>query len=499
MFEDALILHLSDLQFGENNRFGINRYENDDSYIHLYDKLVEDIELITRQAGKNIDLIIHSGDLAERSLPDEYGHSLSFFSKLAAAINIDRNKIVIVPGNHDINWTLIQHERQKAEMEKRTYVAPYIEKFYYLNNFYKDFYGDYNLNNQLYKIFKYDDLKLLIIALTSCYSECDLDGTHTGDFGPTQLNDAFLCAKELDQNRDYLWIVVLHHGLETTALAPEEALAHPDELISICRDYGVEIILHGHQHIAKTYIKGDTGFPVYIFSSGSAGLDTKSLPDVLNHYSILSINRFDYTRYHRQYSTQVINATRGLGKWTPDASNFDNGIESEKFYFDLFELPKKKSLQTNPIEYIKYACQKHNEKEIREQVGRKYIPNLYVHREFESNLGEALYNDDQLTDKLIDIREDTFNYIFKVLEECEKQYQSKAVIEKQDKASVYLTQTGETIDDILAGGRPRDGIKRDLFTKLIDQLRQLVAVAADIQSPTKIYNYASSSFPVELV
>ncbi|MGH8459743.1 MAG: metallophosphoesterase family protein, partial [Nevskiales bacterium] len=49
------------------------------------------------------DLVIASGDLAELGKKKEFDDVLEFFGLLTAALDLPRERVVIVPGNHDIN------------------------------------------------------------------------------------------------------------------------------------------------------------------------------------------------------------------------------------------------------------------------------------------------------------------------------------------------------------------------------------------------------------
>ncbi len=87
------ILHLSDLHFGtlENAR-------------NWYDQLAED--LINALGIKKLDALILSGDIANRSVPEEYQAAERFLKDVSTEFDLDPSRLVIVPGNHDPDWCL---------------------------------------------------------------------------------------------------------------------------------------------------------------------------------------------------------------------------------------------------------------------------------------------------------------------------------------------------------------------------------------------------------
>lgn len=60
------------------------------------------------------DLIVISGDLTQHAEPGEYAVALDFMERLLALVDGDRSRIVLVPGNHDVNWTLSRQAYGKS-------------------------------------------------------------------------------------------------------------------------------------------------------------------------------------------------------------------------------------------------------------------------------------------------------------------------------------------------------------------------------------------------
>src|SRR5688572_18363907 len=104
MLESIAFLHLSDIQFGRNHRFG--RLADVDSGIDsldsLFSRLSHDLD-IHLSAGTKIDFVVVSGDLAENGAKKEFDDACEFLARLAKHLSLPRSRFIVIPGNHDIN------------------------------------------------------------------------------------------------------------------------------------------------------------------------------------------------------------------------------------------------------------------------------------------------------------------------------------------------------------------------------------------------------------
>lgn len=90
------LLHVSDLhQRGE--REARDRWKRRRV---LGDAWVRNLEDLARTGP--IDLLCFTGDLADWGLPEEYAGATSFFDQLCTYTNVPHERLVLVPGNHDI-------------------------------------------------------------------------------------------------------------------------------------------------------------------------------------------------------------------------------------------------------------------------------------------------------------------------------------------------------------------------------------------------------------
>jgi 3',5'-cyclic AMP phosphodiesterase CpdA len=87
------ILHLSDIHLGTLDQ--ATTYYN---RLHL--DLTQNLNL------DKLDYLLISGDIANKSTPDEYKAAFKFVNQIQKSFGLKENQVIIAPGNHDLNWDL---------------------------------------------------------------------------------------------------------------------------------------------------------------------------------------------------------------------------------------------------------------------------------------------------------------------------------------------------------------------------------------------------------
>lgn len=67
------------------------------------ERFIKNLKNIVNNTIYKIDSIIFSGDLGDKGDKDKIAEGMDFLMKIASEINVDKEKIVIIPGNHDLN------------------------------------------------------------------------------------------------------------------------------------------------------------------------------------------------------------------------------------------------------------------------------------------------------------------------------------------------------------------------------------------------------------
>lgn len=88
----ATVLHISDTQFGRYHRFG----DSDNLAGHL----VRDVTRLVSGGVPPVDLVVVSGDIAERGKRPEFQQARAFVDEICRELELGPERVVVVPGNH---------------------------------------------------------------------------------------------------------------------------------------------------------------------------------------------------------------------------------------------------------------------------------------------------------------------------------------------------------------------------------------------------------------
>ncbi len=123
------ILHLTDMHFavGGNRNQHIWRYDREDETRHTM------VEAITSALGqqRKIGLVIISGDFTFIGDPAEFNEARTAISHLLGILDLSADHLVIIPGNHDIQWTTDAVYDHNSEVVQAPQAAKrHYEEFY---------------------------------------------------------------------------------------------------------------------------------------------------------------------------------------------------------------------------------------------------------------------------------------------------------------------------------------------------------------------------------
>jgi predicted MPP superfamily phosphohydrolase len=114
------LLHLSDIHFQAPLCLTPDKDPNESFRV----RLEEDLEEMCSD-GVPVDAILVGGDIAYQADPDEYVAAKDWLLRVADACNCNPSRILTVPGNHDVDWTICAlppvSNAQDAVVNKRTF------------------------------------------------------------------------------------------------------------------------------------------------------------------------------------------------------------------------------------------------------------------------------------------------------------------------------------------------------------------------------------------
>jgi 3',5'-cyclic AMP phosphodiesterase CpdA len=316
----STIFHVSDLHFGSINIEGqtvdMHRFYDSDNSRRLSLELNEEFTRALQQRGvpPTKATIVISGDLTYTGSPPEFELAEHFLIELCEMTGIPRQRVVLVPGNHDVSWNLA-----RADPSHRfdAYLA-FLGKFYdeetfrtrypFLSEWDRIFSSKRPKPNQI--VSWWLDGDILYVGLNSCVYEDEQH--HYGFVGLAQLRSLSSQLDSLTHGQGVVRVAVLHHHLHPFPEALE-LRSQPDVYLdmSTVRDagaverrlemYGFDLVLHGHKHkpqlretlLRDRRVEGAKEWKRLIVSGcGSTGVAEKELEHGLgNHYAIIDVLR----------------------------------------------------------------------------------------------------------------------------------------------------------------------------------------------------------------
>ncbi|MCK9435820.1 MAG: metallophosphoesterase [Synergistaceae bacterium] len=303
------ILHISDLH-----------KEDSDNYDNLLQSLKDDCEKYVASGIQKPKIVVISGDLIKGGTTNEistqYSNVTCFINQIVDFfLDGDKTRIVIVPGNHDIDWNESKQSMQREVDENKkknvldllsanrsirwswkdfcfyqiAHNDKYNNRFALFSNFYNGFYGDdYSLNpDEQFKLYDIPQFGLTFIGFNSCYGNDHLN--LSGIIKPECISRASeKLRKFYSQGR--LLIAVWHHN---TIGLPFENNYMDKRVLRSMMDKHIQIGLHGHHHMCQATYEYKNVFEddkLLIISAGTLYGTTKTLPSgTKRQYNLIEI------------------------------------------------------------------------------------------------------------------------------------------------------------------------------------------------------------------
>jgi hypothetical protein len=324
------ILHLSDLHLSQQRKA--------DQY---YAQLAEDL----RGGGldlQQLDYLAVSGDVANLSTEAEYQAARNFFDRLTRDFNLRKDHIILVPGNHDLNWSLSRqaysqfideselptplpdnHIREENGIRVRDR-AKWLQRLKHFQDFYRSLCGqDYPLeHDQQGVVYNFAEDKLVFLGLNSAWDlghsvkNAVLDKP---SINPHALNG--LLELMTGTYQDWLKIAVWHHPIRG-----KEAM-DPYFIERLCKA-GFQIYMSGHIHEAIAgFHHYDEVRKIIEIGAGTFGAIAHQTPGVPLQYNVLKLDRETCT-----LTVMTRKREHEDGAWEADARWVDRDKDPKWFY-----------------------------------------------------------------------------------------------------------------------------------------------------------------------
>jgi predicted phosphodiesterase len=290
------ILHLSDLHIAKENEAEI-----------YGTALISDLR--KSQYVTTIHYLILSGDIGNYSTENEYKAACIFIKKIIEKMNLSYEKIIIAPGNHDLNWEISRHAYDQKNTIQN--MDLYQQRF---NNFNQYFYKiikktDYPSKPEEQAILHiFDDDKIIILSLNSSW-EIDHINTKMASINGLSLSKAL---DKIMPYKGYLKIAVFHHPLSYYGINNNEMVN--SDFMQLLSQNGFKICFHGHIHEARNNNFRDLRENISIIGGGTFGAPSnQQVPGIPLQYNILAYDKNKHSiRAHSRRKEKP------EGAWYPD-------------------------------------------------------------------------------------------------------------------------------------------------------------------------------------
>jgi 3',5'-cyclic AMP phosphodiesterase CpdA len=302
------LLHISDTQFGAHHQFGLGI----DS---LASRLLNDL-LSLRELVPAPDVVVVSGDLTEWARPEEFAAVAAFLDQLLDSLHLESERLVVVPGNHDINRDLCESYFLQCRGNGQEVLPPYYPKWAPYANFTAASLGSTRFTpDRPYSLHVLEDQRLVFAEINSTFGESHLEVDHYGRCGEDQLQ---WMRERLEKYANFVRVAVVHHNVRAQSdTIDEERLRDDGDFARLIAPH-CDFILHGHTHNGKTDRMPDG---TLILATGSAAVKSNWRPtETGNQYQILQLTDRYIKRWTRRYHPN-------RREWIADTSLSANGAD----------------------------------------------------------------------------------------------------------------------------------------------------------------------------
>jgi Calcineurin-like phosphoesterase len=287
-------------------------------------------------AWQRFDFVVISGDLTQRAEAREYKKLKRFLEAEIEPLVLGdpatvKSRVVIVPGNHDVDWTApvfdtlaladakselaeqwFSDGQGRPETQYRVKVGGfghasafeiradrYHERFTPVQAFLSEYYGDQLVAPHRpfallgapgtgdWQAHVFPELHVAVLGFNSCYrNDRYWHGAQIHEDAITEARDH---VDQFDPGRSFLRIGVWHHGLESHRNRPDRLTF---ENLTALVTSGIKVGFHGHVHKSHAQLHRFITDDFALVSTGTLGAAADDRPDaVANQFSIVDLHR----------------------------------------------------------------------------------------------------------------------------------------------------------------------------------------------------------------
>ncbi|MCQ0004169.1 NACHT domain-containing protein [Actinomadura madurae] len=156
----------------------------------LQDRIWSDVTRLADAGVPRPDLLVVTGNITHSGSRKEFAEALSFLTSLRALLGLEAQRVVVVPGTHDVTRAACQAYFSSCEADDIEPQPPYWPKWRHYANLFKEFYQGIDAlifdSAQPWTLFPVPDLKVVVAGLNSTLPQTHREKDRYGRVGQAQ-------------------------------------------------------------------------------------------------------------------------------------------------------------------------------------------------------------------------------------------------------------------------------------------------------------------------
>lgn len=186
-----------------------------------------------------------AGDLVESGKRSEYKEVKEVLNKILKELEIKKEHLLLVPGNHDLSRDQISSYCDTNDIPEDKAFQYMDIKFQNYIEFYKEFMGVnvYSLNKAIISTLNFEECNISVLGVNSNAKESHRREDHIGYIDEDKLMEEI---KDLDTNRHYL--VLTHHSWSDDRQSELPTIKNAESAKKIFQLKNITAFMYGHHH-----------------------------------------------------------------------------------------------------------------------------------------------------------------------------------------------------------------------------------------------------------
>ncbi|MFA1542925.1 TIR domain-containing protein [Actinomadura monticuli] len=180
------VLHVSGPRFGRT----LAEPGEPTTATELQDRIWSDVTRLADSGVPRPDLLVVTGNITHSGSRKEFAEALSFLTSLRALLGLEAQRVVVVPGTHDVTRAACQAYFSSCEADDIEPQPPYWPKWRHYAGLFKEFYQGIDAlifdSAQPWTLFPVPDLRVVVAGLNSTLPQTHREEDRYGRVGRAQ-------------------------------------------------------------------------------------------------------------------------------------------------------------------------------------------------------------------------------------------------------------------------------------------------------------------------